>query len=145
MKKFLLIWMLVIFLFSSMPSKSSSEMSKKLLEKGIKWGSFLKGKSLSTLEMDALVKKYHTPFRKLGHMVVYFILFFLCFSCMKFISNQSIRFLLSFLFCFGYMCTDELHQLFVPGRSGCYKDLMIDSIGSMISMVVCFLKSSFDI
>lgn len=29
-----------------------------------------------------------------------------------------------------YACTDEYHQLFVPGRSGQLRDVMIDAVGA---------------
>lgn len=31
-----------------------------------------------------------------------------------------------------YACTDEFHQLFVPGRAGMIQDVMIDSIGAAV-------------
>ena len=31
-----------------------------------------------------------------------------------------------------YSCTDEFHQLFINGRSGSIKDVLIDSIGILI-------------
>ena len=45
--------------------------------------------------------------------------------------RKGIRFiLLSILFSFLYAATDEFHQLFVPGRSGEFKDVMIDTVGA---------------
>ena len=36
-----------------------------------------------------------------------------------------------------YACTDEIHQLFVPGRAGMVTDVMIDSIGvTLISIIL---------
>lgn len=37
---------------------------------------------------------------------------------------------------FIYASSDEIHQLFVGGRSGSFKDVMIDSIGIFLSVVV---------
>ena len=31
-----------------------------------------------------------------------------------------------------YSCTDEFHQLFISGRSGSIRDILIDSIGILI-------------
>ena len=36
-----------------------------------------------------------------------------------------------------YAITDEIHQLFIPGRSGEFKDVCIDAIGVWIG--ICFL------
>jgi VanZ family protein len=39
----------------------------------------------------------------------------------------------------AYAVTDELHQLFVPGRSGDVYDLMADSAGALAGTIVCWL------
>ena len=47
--------------------------------------------------------------------------------------------------CFLYACTDELHQLFIAGRSAEIKDVLIDSFGSLTSILLCnfiYLKSN---
>ena len=31
-----------------------------------------------------------------------------------------------------YACSDELHQLFVPGRAGMIRDVLIDSVGPVV-------------
>ena len=37
--------------------------------------------------------------------------------------------LMALAFSFLYACSDELHQLFVPGRGGCFPDVLVDSAG----------------
>ena len=49
--------------------------------------------------------------------------------------------LLSLLICFLYACSDEIHQLFIVGRSGNAYDVLIDTIGSFFGM--CFYKMIF--
>ena len=39
------------------------------------------------------------------------------------------------LFCLIYACSDEIHQLFVSGRSGNLLDVMIDLLGSLCSIL----------
>lgn len=41
--------------------------------------------------------------------------------------------------CFFYACSDEFHQLFVPGRSGEFRDVCIDLLGSCIGLLLFFL------
>ncbi|MBC8059640.1 MAG: VanZ family protein, partial [Clostridiaceae bacterium] len=42
---------------------------------------------------------------------------------------------------FFYACTDEIHQLFVKGRSGRFRDVMIDTSGGATAMLsVCLLS-----
>ena len=43
--------------------------------------------------------------------------------------------IIAFLCTFLYACSDEFHQLFIPGRSGEFRDVMIDSTGGIIGIV----------
>ena len=45
----------------------------------------------------------------------------------------------AFVFCFLYACSDEVHQLFVPGRSGNIIDVGIDSIGSYFGILFFYI------
>lgn len=44
--------------------------------------------------------------------------------------------LISTLFCIIYALSDEIHQLFVFGRSGELKDVLIDTIGSFLGIIL---------
>ena len=48
------------------------------------------------------------------------------------------RLLLSIFLAFLYACTDEIHQLFVPGRSGEIKDVCIDTCGAFIGALIVY-------
>lgn len=49
----------------------------------------------------------------------------------------------SFVLTFGYACTDEFHQLFVPGRAGRFTDVLIDSSGALVlSLIVVLVMHS---
>ncbi|MBQ3466792.1 MAG: VanZ family protein, partial [Oscillospiraceae bacterium] len=43
-------------------------------------------------------------------------------------------FLTGLLFCFLYACSDEFHQLFVPGRAGMFSDVLIDTVGVLFGL-----------
>ena len=78
--------------------------------------------------------------RKSAHFIIYFLLGFLVINL--FIEfNLSIRQLLVFslLFCFIYACSDEIHQLFIVGRSGSFVDVLLDTISSFLGII--FYKS----
>lgn len=38
-----------------------------------------------------------------------------------------------------YAATDELHQTFVPSREGCLRDVMIDSTGAVVGLILLWL------
>lgn len=69
--------------------------------------------------------------RKIAHMTLYAILAF-CAACGQI--KPSFKKVL--LFCACYACTDEFHQLFIPGRSGEIRDVCIDCLGACIGFLL---------
>lgn len=69
--------------------------------------------------------------RKMAHMTLYAILAF-CAAC----SQIKPSFKKVLLFCACYACTDEFHQLFIPGRSGEIRDVCIDCLGACIGFLL---------
>lgn len=69
--------------------------------------------------------------RKTAHMTLYAILAF-CAAC----SQIKPNFKKVLLFCACYACTDEFHQLFIPGRSGEIRDVCIDCLGACIGFLL---------
>ncbi len=43
-------------------------------------------------------------------------------------------FILSLVFCILYAISDEVHQLFVPGRGAQVSDVLIDSLGAFLGI-----------
>ncbi len=72
--------------------------------------------------------------RKMAHMTLYASLSFCIYHALK---KENIFYSLSI--CFLYACSDEFHQLFIPGRSGEFRDVCIDFIGSCIGLIVFYL------
>lgn len=54
-------------------------------------------------------------------------------------SSTSMNILLSLIFSFLYACTDELHQIFVPGRSAQFRDILIDTFGASFGVLITYL------
>ena len=72
--------------------------------------------------------------RKCAHMFSYCILAILLFMSV-YEDNIKKAIIIAFLGTFLYACSDEFHQLFIPGRSGEFRDVMIDSTGGIIGIV----------
>lgn len=64
-----------------------------------------------------------------GHFFLYFLLSLALFKATK-------GYMLSALLSFLYSITDEIHQLFVPGRSFEYIDIIVDAGGSVLALLV---------
>ena len=118
----MLCWMVVIFMFSAEPDTESSELS---------------GSVASHWDEKELLDKAELidyPVRKCAHMSEYAILTLLGFLTFSFLHGRR-RFLIPIGVTFLYACTDEFHQLFVPGRAGRFTDVLIDTTGGIIMLL----------
>ena len=129
--------MVTIFLFSQEKAEESSEKSDGLI---IKITEFVKGRPLTEKEKDEYLEKFVTPVRKSAHFTIYFLLGLFIISYIKeykVITNKEV--LITILVVFLYACSDEIHQIFVPGRSGEIRDILIDTLGGSLSSSLYFL------
>ncbi|MDV3426479.1 MAG: VanZ family protein [Bacillota bacterium] len=74
--------------------------------------------------------------RKAAHFTEYFILYLLIFNALYNDFNKKTSLLFSLFFVFLYASTDEYHQLFVPGRSGKFRDVLIDTSGGALGLLI---------
>lgn len=90
--------------------------------------------SIETRGVEGFVEFF---IRKGAHLGVYFILGFLVFRLIRtYISQPSKTFFISFFLVVLYAATDELHQYFVPNRTGIIDDVILDSIGGLLGIIV---------
>jgi len=129
---------LVIFKFSSERSEKSSDRSGRIVEKIININP--RTKNLEGVERINAKEGLVTPIRKTAHFTVYLNLGLLLFLCCKtFDIKDRKRILISLMLAFIYACTDEIHQLFVSGRSGEFRDVCIDSCGALVGILIGIL------
>lgn len=128
------ICMITIFLFSCDNGDKSTVKSDSII---IKSAQFFLQKDLNSKEREKLLHYLVVPVRKCAHFLIYSMLGFLV---LQFLVNFSISsfkaYLLAIFWCFLYACSDEIHQLFVVGRSGQVLDVFIDTLGAIFG---CFL------
>ena len=74
--------------------------------------------------------------RKSAHFIGYMILGILASGLILQYENINKKYPLAFLICVIYAISDEIHQLFVPGRSGQVRDVLIDSAGSLLGIIL---------
>ena len=74
--------------------------------------------------------------RKSAHFIGYMILGILARCLIVHYKNINKKYLLAFLICVIYAISDEIHQLFVPGRAGQVRDVLIDSAGSLLGIII---------
>lgn len=127
-----LVWMSLIFYFSSQPGSISSVQSD-----GVK-DLILKGFSSSSEVFNYINNSGFIMFviRKSAHMFLYFVLSILVYLLSKSMTNEfTISVKISMFVSIIYAATDEIHQLYVVGRSGQLKDVWIDSIGVFVGII----------
>lgn len=119
------LWMILIFILSGQTAEKSALLSGSINSK------FYNFPILGTLF------KFF-PIRKFAHFILYFFLsIFISLALCDY--NQKYIYVKSILICFLYACSDEIHQLFVNGRSGMVSDVLIDTLGATFSMILIYL------
>jgi VanZ family protein len=74
--------------------------------------------------------------RKTAHLTEYAILGILTNNMIK---NNNIKLYIGLLICIIYAISDEIHQLFVEGRSGQISDVLVDFTGSIVGICLFFV------
>jgi len=82
-------------------------------------------------------RTFYQLIRKSAHFFEYMLLGTLILHALRhrLLSGAIIAIFISFF----YAVTDEFHQLFVPGRSGEIRDVMIDSLGATTGVIIYFV------
>lgn len=136
----LIAWMVVIFCFSAQPAEESGEISGTITYRLVSAGSQILHMGLSEDQMLEYAGKLEHPVRKAAHMTEYAVLGLLSvLFCRTFPARTRRIYPIALLMAFCYACTDEFHQLFVPGRAGRFTDVCIDTAGSLIAVILCYL------
>mgnify|MGYP001606221535 CR=1 FL=1 len=104
------VWMGVIFIFSSIPNLKTDLKEDFLLRK---IAHMLEFAILTFLFFRALSKEN----LNIKKIIIY-----------------------SIIFALFYALTDEYHQTFIQGRQGALRDVGIDSIGILIAGLLCYIK-----
>lgn len=134
-----------IFWFSAQPAAESTEMSDTvshlILLLGTKLG-FFHG---NPAQYADLIELMSFPVRKTAHMTEYLVFYCTVRFGLHFTYqplNVKHRLLTALAIVFLYACTDEFHQLFVPGRAGRFTDVLIDCFGCAVVTLICTIKKS---
>ena len=134
---FTLVWMVVIFSFSAREADESAAMSHSV---GKMIGRLVipEYRSWSEDKQGQFAEKIDFPVRKCAHATEYAVLGVLILrTAYSFLEDSGKR---SMLICWcagtAYAASDELHQLFVPGRSCQFRDVCIDSAGVLAGVLV---------
>ena len=136
--------MVVIFLFSSQTGEESGELSNGITEVIVEVVS--KTFDLDIKENPESMETFHLVIRKIAHFTVYFVLglFISLFLC-SFEGRLIVQSGISLGIAAVYAISDEIHQSFVGGRAMAVWDMIIDTSGALLAVLIVFLilKSSY--
>ena len=119
-------WMGLIFFLSHQTAVESAEVSTGLWAKIFEWF----GKAVD-----------HNTLRKMAHAFEYFMLCILIFNALwQTASKNKIKVsAISLSSCLVYAISDEIHQIFIPGRAGRVFDVCVDTTGAVLGLIVCLV------
>ena len=132
-----LFWMCIIFAFSAQEKEESSEVSEAISYRMVNSTGILFHLHLDEEQIREIAGTIENTVRKAAHMTEYGILSILFYIWLgKWQFGVRKRGLLAIVLSALYACSDEFHQLFVPGRAGMVRDVLIDSAGAILGILV---------
>lgn len=127
-----LAWMITIFIFSNQPAVVSDEKSRFIISVFQFLG----------LNLDSILGELaNFVVRKVAHLMEYLVFYLLLFNALREDFNSKKALFLSLIGVFLYACTDEFHQLFIPGRTGRIRDVIIDTFGGSIGLAISYFNN----
>lgn len=131
----IIIWMVIVFLFSNQPGEKSTDTSMGFTKRIVT--AFVSKTNLQPEEKDKLIEKLEPIARKLAHYTLYTIGGVLIINFINtFEIGKRKKILISIIIGFIYAVTDEFHQFFIEGRSASINDVAIDTLGVITGIVV---------
>ena len=123
----LIIWMIGIFIMSNEPASISDSQSSGVIDMLSRIG----------VDMNNIFGQLaNFLVRKCAHFLEYMILALLVFNVLKLYFNIKQVVTITIAFVFLYACSDEIHQLFVLGREGAIRDVIIDTCGGITLVLI---------
>ncbi len=132
-----IMWMCIIFAFSAQTKEESGAVSESFTYQMVNSTRTFFHLDLSDARVKEIADAIEGLVRKAAHMTEYGILSVLLYI---WIGQWEMSFLRRGGTAVGaaavYAATDEIHQLFVAGRSGRFSDVCIDSAGALFGVAV---------
>lgn len=127
-----------IFSFSNQNGVQSSGVSRKVTK--ILTNNIKKVQAMSKEEKEIFMNNAEKIIRKLAHFSIYTVVGFLMMALMSTYNAKTIiRVSISFGMGVIYAISDEIHQYFIPGRSGRAFDVIIDSFGVLTGICIIMI------
>lgn len=135
--------MSIIFIFSNQKSDESTKESSRVIDLIITITEKISNKKIDDTKRNEIYEYLSYPVRKIAHVTVYLILGILT-SSLVLLYKIDVKeiIIISILICALYASSDEIHQIFVSGRSGKVIDVLLDTCGSTLGILLTYLVFS---
>lgn len=131
-----IIWMGVIFMFSAQVSDESKSSSNKVTSAVVNTVISIKKENISEEKRQKIIEDKTFIVRKSAHFTEYFILGLILILYLQTKEKLATKYIiLAIIFCVLYATSDEIHQIFVDGRSCKIMDILIDTCGSSLAIL----------
>lgn len=128
-----IIWMVLVFAFSSQNGEESKRTSGYFTDKVVQIIASVK----ADINIEDTEEIISFIIRKMAHFSIYFVGGILIFN---FVNTFPLKLrnvmLLAFVLGCVYSISDEIHQLFISERAGQIRDVLIDSTGVLIAILL---------
>ncbi len=132
-----LFWMCVIFAFSAQGEEESIAVSESFSYRMVRSADSFFGLNWEDEKLHQIAAQIEGAVRKAAHMAEFGILSILLYIWLgKWQFTTKKKALLAMIATDLYAASDEIHQLFVPGRAGRFTDVLIDSAGAILGVLV---------
>lgn len=130
-----ILWMFIVFWFSSQVGDASKAQSGNTIRKII----IFFDKNISNENLETIVEVLQPFVRKLAHFSIYTLGGILIYNMInKYKLTRKRKVIYTAIIGALYATSDEIHQLFVPYRSGQITDVLLDTCG-VITGVILFI------
>jgi len=123
-------WMFLIFRGSA--DSNSVAHTSRIIDPFCTW----LWPNITFLQLEAI----HFIVRKAAHMTEFALLALLLLRALSYDRGDARKWISSaWVLATAYAASDEFHQSFIPGRNGCIVDVLIDSAGAALGLLLCYL------
>ena len=132
-----LVMMYVIFGLSAQDGQTSGQLSYKVTKAAVEVADEAADMELSQEQILHYTDRLHPYVRKLAHFTEYLLLAMSVALPLYVYGLRGIPLVfVAGIFCVGFAFLDEYHQSFVAGRGPSKRDVMIDSFGSFVGILI---------
>jgi VanZ family protein len=138
-----IVWAAAIFMASSQPYEQQDlrptlleNFDLELIEELVSDVKITYAGSEISIESSGVEGLVEFFIRKAAHFFVYFILGILIYRLLHFLGIRKFIISFSLLSVVVYAASDEIHQYFTPNRTALVEDVILDSVGGLIGILL---------